>query len=76
MVELNIQTTDAGLTVGPHRDYQESPADIVHQQVSDYRVSASQVSISELQFLCIDRLTCNANKLSAKNLLCYHDVSV
>jgi hypothetical protein len=69
MLELNVRAIDAGLTVGPHVDHQESPGDIVDQQVSDHRVSAPQASISELWFLCTGRLKCKANELSAKNLL-------
>lgn len=60
MLELNVQTTDAGPTVGPHGDYQESPVHTVDQQVS-----APQVSISELWFLCTGRVKFNANEPSA-----------
>ncbi|XP_023719447.1 uncharacterized protein LOC111870980 isoform X2 [Cryptotermes secundus] len=34
ILELNVQTTDAGPTVGPRGDYQESPVHTVEQQVS------------------------------------------
>lgn len=60
MLELNVQTIDAGPTVGPRGDYQESPVHTVNQQVP-----APQVCISELWFLCTGRVKCNVNEPSA-----------
>jgi hypothetical protein len=51
--------------VGAQGDYQESPVDIIHQQVSDHSISAPQVSISELRFLHRGTLKCNGSEFPA-----------